>query len=438
MSRLTDKQYFRFKANRDPLYGFIDVSKKEIQIIDSKVFRRLHNIKQLSHAYMVYPSAIHTRFEHSLGALHVADRMAQQLDFDRKRRELVRLSMLLHDIGHGPFSHLFENVLAKINRFKFDHEDISRWIIENDNEISSILGNKKKSILKILKKDDSDPNCESSGNSLNSDIVSSGLDADKLDYLRRDSYHIGVAYGQFDLERIILTINETPNKTRICIDAKGKDSIENYRLGRYLMHAQVYEHHARLVADLMFLKALDLAINKEGILDKKSLITSKNSSHRRFLNYYLELDDRNVYDRIFEHTNSKAAKILKSIKERKLLKRACDYHLGSMVDGEVAQKIVKMDQEKIEKYIANKARVNLNEIIVYLSTITIKLYDKRDILVCWRGKPTDLNDLSPISSDSIVQRLLVFGPRDKDKRKKVTEEIAKFLGVNPREILPPI
>ena len=113
MLKLSDKQYFGHKSIRDPLYGFIDVSKKEISIIDSNVFRRLQNIKQLSHAFVVYPSATHTRFEHSLGALHVADRICQQFEFNRDRRELVRLSMLLHDIGHGPFSHLFENVLTE-------------------------------------------------------------------------------------------------------------------------------------------------------------------------------------------------------------------------------------------------------------------------------------------------------------------------------------
>ena len=435
MSKLTDKQYFRQKSIRDPLYGFIDISKKETEIIDAFVFRRLQNIKQLSHAYVVYPSAIHTRFEHSLGALHVADRMCQQLDFDRDRRELVRLSMLLHDVGHGPFSHLFENVLAKINKEKFDHEDISRWIINDVSEISSIVGSKKKAILQILKKDESVPNWESSGNSLASDIVSSGLDADKLDYLRRDSYHIGVAYGQFDLERIILTLTKNRNETRICIDAKGKDSIENYRLGRYLMHAQVYEHHARIVADQMFLKALVLAITKEDILDKKALKTSENSSHKRFLNYYLALDDRNIYDQILAKHNTQAAKILNEIKNRRLLKRACDYFLGSMVDADVAEKIVKMNTKQVEEEIAKNTHINLNEIIVYLSTITIKLYDKRDILVLWKGHPKDLNDLSPISSESIVQRFLVFGPRDDDKRKKVTKEIASYLGVPMKEIL---
>lgn len=433
MLKSTDKQYFSHKSIRDPLYGFVNLSKKETEIIDTFPFRRLQNIKQLSHAYVVYPSAIHTRFEHSLGALHVADRMCQQLELEKNQRELVRLSILLHDIGHGPFSHLFEQVLQKINKDKFEHDDISTWIINENSEISSIVKNYKKPITQILQKD---PKLESSSNSLLSDIVSSGLDADKLDYLRRDSYHIGVAYGQFDLERIVQSIRTNSNKTRICIDGKGKDSVENYRLGRYLMHAQVYEHHTRIAADLMFLKALDLAITEEGILDKKALTTSKNSSHKRFLKYYLGLDDRAIYDMILEKSHSEAAKLLTAINQRKLLKRACDYPITAMINADVAEKIMKMNVKELEMEIAEKTKIDINQIIVYFSKINIKLYDKRDILVLWRGQLKDFNDLSPISAQSSVQKLLVFGPRDDDKRKKVTQEVANYLNIPVKEIRP--
>ena len=159
------------------------------------------------------------------------------------------------------------------------------------------------------------------------------------------------------------------------------------------------------------IQTLHLAIAKENILDKKALRTSKNSSHKNFLGYYLGLDDRNVYDQILEKRGSDAAKILQAVKDRKLLKHACDYHLGPMVDPEVVGKILKMDDARqIEKYVAEDARIDQKEIIVYLSTITVKLYDKRDILILWRGRPTDLNDLSPTKSDSVVQRFLVFGP----------------------------
>jgi len=202
------------------------------------------------------------------------------------------------------------------------------------------------------------------------------------------------------------------------------------------MHAQVYEHHTRIVADQMFLKALDLVITKEKILDKKSLITLKNSSHKKFLKYYLELDDRNIYDTILNKPRSESAKILKAINCRKLLKRACDYPITASVDGDVAEKIVKMDTKEVEKEIAKQTKIDTNEIIVYFSQIHIKLYDKRDILVLWRGHPKDLNDLSPISSQSVVQRLLVYGPRDDDKRNKITKAVSDYLGVSAKEIRP--
>ena len=159
-----------------------------------------------------------------------------------------------------------------------------------------------------------------------SDIVTSGLDADKLDYLRRDSHHIGVAYGQFDLERILHTLRKIPHKqSHICIDIKGKDALENYRLGRYLMHAQVYEHHKRLVADQMFLRALDNAID-EGVIGKSDLTINENSSNKKFLEFYLTLDDNSVYDTILHSDKGKISKeILTNIKCRRLLKRACEF-----------------------------------------------------------------------------------------------------------------
>ncbi len=394
----------------------------------------IQNIKQLSHAYVVYPSATHTRFEHSLGSVHIANRMCEQLDFDSERKELVRQSMLLHDIGHGPFSHLFEHVLSHINGSKFDHEDITSWIIGEDPDIKSIVGSNREKIIKILKKDDRTKDWEDKGYSLNSDIVSSGLDADKLDYLRRDSYHIGATYGQFDLERIILTLRQTPTGNRICVDQKGKDAIENYRLGRYLMHAQVYEHHARVAADQMFLKALKFATDDE-IIDKKTLTTSKSCSHKKFLDYYLKLDDRGIYQMILEKGKSRSAKILNAIKCRKLLKRACDYTLGSKEDYEASEKILRLDGEKFANELAAATKINPADVIVKVSKITIKLYDKGDILVLQKRIPLDLNGLSPISSENSITKLIIFGPRDDKQRKKLTKEVSNYLKIPMKNII---
>ena len=180
------RNYFRHKSIRDPLYGFVDLSEIETNLLDTPVFRRLHFIKQLSHAYVVYPSAIHTRFEHSLGCVYIANKMCTELNFDDDRREIVRISALLHDIGHGPFSHLFEQIIKKINpKLSEPHEVISRIIINEDHDIDAILKEKKQRVIELLEKKRT-ADWESSGKSLSSDIVSSGLDADKLDYLRRD------------------------------------------------------------------------------------------------------------------------------------------------------------------------------------------------------------------------------------------------------------
>ncbi len=224
MPRYTN-EYFRFKSIRDPLYGFIDLSETETRIIDTPVFRRLHGIKQLSHAYLVYPTAIHTRFEHSLGVTHLADRISKQLSLDDEVREVVRLAALLHDVGHGPFSHLFEAVLERVNGKKIDHDKISMMLIREDPDISSILGDMGEKVIRILDRRPA-PGLDRKISSLATDIVSSPLDVDKMDYLRRDSYHIGVAYGQFDLPRIIHMLTHTDDKReqRICVDSKGKDS----------------------------------------------------------------------------------------------------------------------------------------------------------------------------------------------------------------------
>lgn len=421
--------YFHHKSIRDPLYGFVDLTKCETNIIDTAVFRRLHSIKQLSHAYVVYPSAIHTRFEHALGVTHLADRMAQQLDFNNDRREIIRLGGLLHDIGHGPFSHLFETVMSGLEQ-KIDHEDISQMIIMNDPEILEILGKKSKQITQLLNHEIIDE-WDESDSSLASDIVSSALDADKLDYLRRDSYHVGVAYGQFDLERIIHTLTSTPDKRnrRLCVKAKGRDAIENYRLGRYLMHAQVYQHHTRLVADQMFLRAMTLAVD-ENIIDRSKFLVNVRSENsvKKFLEFYTSLDDRSIYDMII-HANpsSKSARILQSIFKRKLLKRSCEF----LPDKEVADALKRKeimgmrckDLLQLSNEIADSIGIEQHDVIAYLSNIPIGLF-KGEILLLWGDVPRELDDFSPIKTDtSTITKFYIFGPNDSTKK----QEIQKFV-----------
>ena len=433
---------FRYKTIRDPLYGFVEISERETRVIDTEVFRRLQYIKQLSHAYVVYPSAVHTRFEHSLGTTHVAGRLCSELELDNEKTSIVRLSALLHDIGHGPFSHLFEHTLQKINPNTSDiHEVISRSIIHTDCELDTILKDDKKQIIEILEKKKS-KDWFTSGKSLLSDIVSGTLDADKFDYLRRDSYHIGVAYGQFDLERILHTVTSAPGKRpQLCMTEKGVDAIENYRIARYLMHAQVYEHHARLVADQMFLKALDIAIHQENVISPDILKVNENNydSNKEFLEYYKTLDDNSIYNIIMNDPKSKVSKhILSDIKKRKLLKRACQFIPNDISDPTIKQEILRMEQPDLDK-IANEVSQSLgipdHEIIFYLSNINIKLYKDGDILFLDKNQqPHDVKESSPISAAKFVLRYYVFGPRDPNLRRKIVEKIAERLEIPSERI----
>jgi len=357
------------------------------------------------------------------------------LEFSDERRELVRSAALLHDIGHGPYSHLFEDVLKEINGPTFSHEMISRWIVNDDNDISTILGQRKDGVLSILS-ERKEIRSDERFDSLGADIISSGIDADKLDYLRRDSYHVGVAYGSFDLQRILHTITKTPNGLSLCIGEKGKDAVENYRLGRYLMHAQVYEHHTRIVADQMFLRALDLAINDEQILPRadyrvgSSPGSLESARHGRFLRNYLTLDDDTIYSRILDG-RMKSAKILSAIRNRQLLKRACDFEPSFDIDdAETRHDIMRMDErrrEEFRQHLARRSRVDPDLLIPHILTISIKLYGD-EILVMRRGVPAELSAASPITADpGGITRFFVFCPKGKEEA--VARAAASYWGV---------
>lgn len=431
---------FRCKSIRDPLYGYIGLTKDEVDVVDTYTFRRLHTIKQLSHAYLVYPSALHTRFEHSLGCLHVADRMCQELEADQETRESVRLATLVHDIGHGPFSHLFEDVLAHINPGIVKphennklHELITYSIIGRD-EIGDILKPRMDEVKKLLSPEETQSNNKAN---VWSDIVTSNLDADKLDYLRRDSYHVGVSYGQFDLDRILHTLRKSPPQSfrqqRLCIDIKGMDALENYRLARYLMHAQVYEHHARLVADHMFLQALYAAIDEQ-VIDKSKLTIRNGTVGNEFIDFYLSIDDNEIYNKIMNNTKAVVSKnILWNIKRRKLLKRACEFRpINFEKHADVKRELMLMksdDLQRMASEVAKELTIPEHEVIFHKSHITIKLYEEDEIFVLQGEEVHPIQMYSPIKADDARIKFYVYGPADHEIRKKMRVKVYERLGI---------
>ena len=261
-----------------------------------------------------------------------------------------------------------------------------------------------------------------------------------MDYLRRDSYHIGAAYGEFDFNRIIHTLTTTPKGSEICISNKGKDALENYRLARYLMHAQVYTHHSRLSADQMFLKALEIAIYDEKIFDEDLLKFNPDKDNPEFLKFYASLDDYSTYNKIIGDQNAKISKeILTDIKKRKLLKRACEFTPKDLEDAaDVEGKFMKMKKEDFDNIaleISNSLGLNSHEVIFYKSSIKNKLFEKGEIWFRVGDSVHDLHTYSPISGKD-TDRFLIFGPRDKEIRKKIAKKISERFGVDLSKIEP--
>ena len=339
----------------------------------------------------------------------------------------------MHDVGHGPFSHLFESIIKKINPGQDDpHEKISQIIIREDPDLDTILGNKKNDVIDVLR---NDPSKYNNPKSLHSDIVSGGLDADKLDYLRRDSHHIGVAYGQFDLARILHNLSTTRSRSRVLIDQGGKDALENYRLARYLMHVQVYEHHARLAADSMFKQALNIAIHDENVIEKERLKFCTSGDNEDFLDFYKTLDDYSIYQMIIANEKSKTSReILLNIKRRKLLKRACEFTPAALEnDEDVGGILMKMSSEELDNIssrIANSLHLKSHEVIFHRSKSKIKLYQKGEILFRHKNKILDLANTSPftLKKDEII-KYYVYGPSQVETRKHIVKKTMAELGL---------
>lgn len=233
------------KTIRDPIHGDIELSQVEQAVVDSWEMQRLRRIKQLSFCSLVYPGANHTRFEHSLGTMHLAGRISRKLGIEEQP---LRLAGLVHDLGHLPFSHSLEQV------FGVSHEDNLDIVFKgNVGDILNNHGFDKKHILDLAKG-------KGTGK-----IVSSQIDADRMDYLLRDSHYTGVAYGVIDIDRIINVIGFDGKE--IFFNKKGIIALEALLIGRNQMYEAVYFHHAVRVADAMVQEAMKQVRDKIKITD---------------------------------------------------------------------------------------------------------------------------------------------------------------------------
>jgi len=367
------------KIIRDRIHGYIQLTPIEYKLIQLPALNRLHNIKQLSTAYMVYPCAKGSRFEHSLGVMHIASRMINQILCSASPEELkelfdlnvraptklrvgycdlvqkVRLAALLHDVGHGPFSHLSEEILHKaIDRdevkeatelFCCKEEKISfheyfsykmitsnssiiKEIIEKSTKIKAIdvgnllIGRKSKSI-------------SDEGTGIVKKLISSQLDADRMDYLLRDADSTGVIFGLLDIDRVIMNLRLRKDKTEkyeIAVHERAFMSIEDMIDARFKMYKWVYNHHLIVALNRLVLNALE------------SMIENKQLSQEEFhWNAFLQgkTDENYVHTKLIEYQNSEFKGLIdRQYAPTSLLKRPGDYYnFATMIEKEMGRKL---------------------------------------------------------------------------------------------------
>jgi len=328
----------------DPIHGFVRAFGTEIKIIDNPIFQRLRRIKQLSGAHLTYPGAQHTRFEHSLGVMHIAGQAAQALEekgiFNTDDIANIRIAALLHDIGHGQFSHLFEEFAQR--KRKSSHELLGRDLILKTEigDIISEFGFNKKFITSLAFGD--------SKLQFMNEIISGALSADIMDYLLRDGYFTGAEHAKIDHKRITQSLDVY--KKKLALEKSALYSFESMMHSRYQMFKAVYFHKTVRSAEVMLLESIRLAYDELGLSSMS-------------LDDYIELTDDSMLAKLvslptYTSELKRAQKFAKDYQNRKLFK--CVFERILTKKDQISN--LKISQLKNE--LSKKSRIDENEIFV--------------------------------------------------------------------------
>jgi uncharacterized protein len=373
---------------KDPIHGYVRISETEKTIIDTRPVQRLRRLRQLAGSEFVYPAANHTRFEHVVGAMHLAGVLSEVLPtgMDDHTREQMRLAALLHDIGHGPFSHVFEPLMVR--HLKKTHEDFVPWLV-NETEIANKVDDagfdpRKLGLLAVGRlRDRKRPYLDQ--------IISSSVDVDKMDFLVRDSFHTGAGYGSVDVHRLIYTmdvINEN-----LSVDGRAVATLESFLLARLESFRTIYFHRASRAVQIMIVQALEAA------KDELNLLSFDEPED------YLRLDDYKVWTDLRECKWSK--KIMQDLEARRLLK--CSYEKTLFAQEELVSNVITKEsvRDNIRDEIAKKARVKVEDVMIDVPTLPSVPYHNAveiqplDIPVFRRG-PTGKKEIVQLSEISRI------------------------------------
>lgn len=325
-----------FHVIKDPVHGTMQFTSLEDAwvkpFIDSANFQRLRHIKQLGLGDLIFPGAVHTRFNHSLGCCYVAGQIAQKIGLADEERQLVMIACLLHDIGHGPFSHAFEGIFTSI---PIRHEDWTPYLLAdyNTKDFFSLYNQRNPryhfSEEKFRMIADMIMHQPSIKNVL-ADVVSSQLDADRLDYLLRDSHFCGVRYGEFDFRWMLhcLAIVQTNEGERLGITYKGIGAVEHYLMARRLMIRNIYHSKKKLALECLLVELLSMLAAD---LDTHSAFKSiKQTLLGQFLFEANQFNQANTQD-LGKQSKSEFLK-----KNYSLYKQLCDYDIFSLIQQLIA------------------------------------------------------------------------------------------------------
>lgn len=407
------------KIINDPVFGFINLQYELIfDLIEHPVFQRLRRIKQLGLSFLVFPGANHSRFEHAIGASHLMQQAISVLqikgvDITDEEAEAVKVAILLHDIGHAPFSHVLENTLVDIS-----HEEISLLLMNDLNKefkgkldlaIQIFTNQYKKRFLHQL--------------------VSSQLDMDRLDYLSRDSFFTGVVEGTIGIERIIKMLNVCDDQ--LVVDVKGIYSIEKFLISRRLMYWQVYLHKTVVSAEFLLInilkRAKDLIKNGIEVFSTPTLrifmhnVFSTHDFHnnvivnrKNVLNWYALLDDNDIFVSVKEwqnHPDVTLSTLSKNLINRNLFKT-------TLQSEPIAKSLEKKIIDKITQQITHDKTVS--HYFLMTGEITNSAYNDQteNILVLNKnGKLCDIGQASDINLSTLsktVRKYYLCYPKELD------------------------
>ena len=292
---------------KDPVHGYVYITEAEKEIIDSFPVQRLHRLRQLAGAEFVYPGANHTRFEHSVGVMYLAGLLSENPNLSQYLSEdevqILRIAALLHDVGHGPFSHIFEHLLDKF--LKKTHEDLTAWVIQKSelSDIINSLGYDPEMIGKLAVGMLNRP-----GKAFMDQVIQSAVDVDKLDFIVRDTYHTGAEYGYVDIFRLIHMLDVIDEN--LVVNLGALSALESFILARIESFKSIYFHRVGRAAQIMMAIAMEEARDELGLVDFESV------------EEYLALDDYTVWTMLKNCEKSRG--IMENLEKRRLLKCAYD------------------------------------------------------------------------------------------------------------------